>query len=42
MDTFLEIALVGVWIVIATVALTRAYGSPGPPRDWKRKRGSVA
>jgi hypothetical protein len=30
MNIFLGLSLVGVWIVIATVALISAYGSPGP------------
>lgn len=34
MDTLLGIALVGVWIAIAVVALKRAYHSRGPsPRS---------
>jgi hypothetical protein len=36
MDTLLEIALVGLWIVISVVALSRAFNSAGLIIDHRR------
>jgi hypothetical protein len=41
MDTLLGLAVVGVWIAISVVALTRAYGSRGPSSSPKRQESCI-
>jgi hypothetical protein len=40
MDTFVAIAVVGVWIAIAVVGLKRAFASRGPLSGPSRKHES--
>jgi len=40
MDTFISIAVVGVWIAISVVGLMRAYAPRGPSCDSSCKQES--